>query len=269
MSGVRDWDGATYDRISAPQTAWGREVLERLPLDGDELVLDAGCGSGRVTEMLLERLPRGRVVAVDVSPSMVQAARKRLSRARVPHDGGRPEGTQRAGGPSVDVRVMDLLELELDEPVDAILSTATLHWIADHERLFASLHAALRPGGRLVAQCGGEGNVRRTREAVQAVGATEPFVRYMAGWDGPWNFSPAWLAERRLLDAGFREATCWLFPVTVQPPEPREFLRTVNLGSHLLRLPEELREPFVDAVHERLEDPYTIDYVRLNIDATA
>lgn len=269
MSGVRDWDGATYDRISAPQTAWGREVLERLPLDGDELVLDAGCGSGRVTEMLLERLPRGRVVAVDVSPSMVQAARKRLSRARTPHDGGHPEGTQRAGGPSVDVRVMDLLELELEEPVDAILSTATLHWIADHERLFARLHAALRPGGRLVAQCGGEGNVRRTREAVQAVGATEPFARYMAGWDGPWNFSPAGLAERRLLAAGFREATCWLFPVTVQPPEPREFLRTVNLGSHLLRLPEELREPFVDAVHERLDDPYTIDYVRLNIDATA
>lgn len=263
MSNVRDWDGATYDRISAPQTAWGREVLERLPLDGDELVLDAGCGSGRVTEMLLQRLPRGRVIAVDASPSMVQAARERLSHPGTPHGGGR------ASGPGVDVRVMDLLDLEWDEPLDAILSTATFHWIADHPRLFARLHAALRPGGRLIAQCGGEGNVRRTRLAAQEVGEREPFARYMAGWDGPWNFSPAGLAERRLLDAGFREARCWLVPITVEPPEPREFLRTVNLGSHLLRLPEHLREPFVTAVHERVGDPYTIDYIRLNIDAVA
>jgi trans-aconitate 2-methyltransferase len=250
MSEVRDWDGATYDRISAPQTAWGREVLERLPLAGDERVLDAGCGSGRVTEMLLRRLPRGRVVAVDASPSMAASARERL-------------------GAAVDVRVMDLVELELEEPVDAILSTATFHWIADHPRLFSRLRATLRPGGRLVAQCGGEGNVRRTREAAQAAGGEEPFAPYMEGWDGPWNFSPAGLAQERLLAAGFREARCWLVPVTVQPPEPREFLRTVNLGTHLMRLPEDLRERFVDAVHERVGEPYTLDYVRLNMDAVA
>jgi trans-aconitate 2-methyltransferase len=250
MSNVRDWDGAAYDRISTPQQAWGREVVERLPLRGDELVLDAGCGSGRVTEMLLERLPRGRVIAVDASPSMVASARERL-------------------GPRADVRVMDLLDLRFEEPLDAILSTATFHWIADHERLFARLHAALRPGGRLIAQCGGEGNVRRTRLAAHEVSEQEPFAEYMEGWDGPWNFSSAEQAEKRLLDAGFSEARCWLVPVTVEPPEPREFLRTVNLGSHLLRLPEELREPFITAVHERLDDPYTIDYVRLNIDALA
>jgi trans-aconitate 2-methyltransferase len=250
MSDVRDWDGNTYDRISAPQHAWGKEVLERLPLAGDELVLDAGCGSGRVTEMLLERLPRGRVIAVDASPSMAEAARERL-------------------GERVDVRVMDLEQLELEEPLDAILSTATFHWIPDHERLFDRLHATLRPGGRLVAQCGGEGNVRGTREAAQEVGAREPFEPYMRGWDGPWNFSSAELAEQRLRAAGFKQARCWLYDVTVYPPEPREFLRTVNLGSHLLRLPQELREPFVDAVHEIVGEPYKIDYVRLNIDAVA
>jgi trans-aconitate 2-methyltransferase len=251
MPGVRDWDGATYDRISTPQQAWGREVVERLPLHGDETVLDAGCGSGRVTEMLMKRLPRGRVIAIDASPSMVSCARERL-------------------GPRVEVRVMDLLELELEEePLDAILSTATFHWIADHERLFARLHAALRPSGRLVAQCGGEGNVRRTCLAAQDVGKQEPFAQYMQGWDGPWNFSSAELAQERLLVAGFREARCWLHNVTVQPPEPRAFMRTVNLGSHLLRLPEELRDPFVEAVHERVGEPYTLDYVRLNIDAVA
>jgi trans-aconitate 2-methyltransferase len=250
MSDVRDWDGATYDRISAPQHAWGREVLERLPLKGDEAVLDAGCGSGRVTELLVERLPRGKVIAVDASPSMVAAAKERL-------------------GQRADVRVMDLEDLELERPLDAILSTATFHWIPNHERLFSRLHAALRPGGRLVAQCGGEGNVRGTRTAAEAVGERAPFAPHLAGWEGPWNFSSAELAEARLRAAGFQQVRCWLREVTVYPPEPREFLRTVNLGSHLLRLPQELREPFVDAVHEIVGEPYKIDYVRLNIEAVA
>src|ERR1700704_712784 len=141
---VRAWNGASYDRISGPMEALGRQVLARLELRGDETVLDAGCGSGRVTQALIERLPRGRVIAVDASPSMAQAARERL-------------------GEQADVRVLDLLDLELETPVDAILSTATFHWIADHERLFARLHAALRPGGQLVVQCGGEGNINHLR----------------------------------------------------------------------------------------------------------
>ena len=116
---ARDWDGASYDRISAPQEALGRAVLARMDLRGDETVLDAGCGSGRVTEALLERLPRGRVIAVDASPSMVEQARRRL------------------GDRAVEIRQMDLLELELAQPVDAILSTATFHWVLDHAALFA------------------------------------------------------------------------------------------------------------------------------------
>jgi trans-aconitate 2-methyltransferase len=250
MSAARDWDGATYDRISAPQHGWGKEVLQRLSLKGEETVLDAGCGSGRVTELLVERLPRGRVIAVDASPSMVTAARERL-------------------GERADVCVMDLRELELDEPLDAILSTATFHWIPDHELLFSRLRAALRSGGQLVAQCGGEGNVRRTRAAAEEVSAREPFEPFMRGWPGPWNFSSAELAQERLLAAGFKEARCWCYDVVVYPPEPREFLRSVNLGSHLQRLPMQLREPFVDAVYEIVGERYRIDYVRLNIDARA
>lgn len=250
MPNVREWDGASYDRVSAPQQAMGRKVLSRLALDGDELVLDAGCGTGRVTEMLLERLPRGRVIAVDASPSMVQVARQRI--------GGR-----------VDVRELDLLELELEEPVDAIFSTATFHWIADHDTLFARLRAALRQGGRLVAQCGGEGNVQRLHGVARDVAAEAPFAAQLRDWTGPWNFSSADLARRRLLAAGFSQARCWLEPAPAQPPQPREFLRTVLLGPFLQQLPRQLREPFVAAVHERLGEPLSVDYVRLNIDAEA
>ena len=74
----RDWDAATYHRVSDPQFAWALEQLERLPLAGDEVVLDAGCGSGRVTAELVARVPRGRVYGVDAAPSMAEHAQAAL-----------------------------------------------------------------------------------------------------------------------------------------------------------------------------------------------
>ena len=252
-----NWDGTSYDRISGIQQGWGAEVLGRLELKGDERVLDAGCGSGRVTEMVLERIPDGSVVAVDASPSMVAAATQRLTGADSPYAG------------RVEVVQSDLLELELAEPVDAVISTATFHWIADHDRLFARIHAALRPGGQFVAQCGGEGNIDVLRSHARAVLAEAPYAEHFEGWQAPWNYSGAEVTEQRLRGAGFAEARCWLTPAPSTPDEPREFLRTIVLGPHVQRLPEELREPFMDEVLERVGEPVVIDYVRLNIEAVA
>ena len=155
MSEVRSWSGAAYDRLSGPMAAMGLAVLERLPLNGDETVIDAGCGSGRVTEALLEQLPRGRVIGVDASASMIDAARERL-------------------GDRGELHVADLVSFDLGLRADAILSTATFHWIADHDALFARLRAHLRPGGLLVAQCGGQGNIARVHAAAREVMAIEP-----------------------------------------------------------------------------------------------
>ncbi|HMJ94611.1 MAG TPA: methyltransferase domain-containing protein [Thermoleophilaceae bacterium] len=243
----RDWDAATYDRVSAPQVEWALKVLERLPLRGDERVLDAGCGSGRVTQLLLERLPHGHVVAVDSAPSMVDHAREALD----------PERTT--------VLQANLTDLQLDEPVDAAFSNAVFHWVPDHDALFARLHAALRPGGRLVAQCGGEGNVAHFHEAAKAVGAEEPYAHHLAGWQGPWNFAGAEQTAARLERAGFTEIETWLEPYPITPEDPTSFLRTVCLGNHLEQLPEDLREPYVEAVRERCGTE--LDYVRLNIQA--
>jgi len=250
MSEVRNWDGKSYDRISGPMEALGQAVLDRLPLAGDETVLDAGCGSGRITEALMQRLPHGRVIAVDMSESMVAAARERL-------------------GPDADIRRADLLELELDEPVDAILSTATFHWIADHERLFARLHGALRSGGRLVAQCGGEGNITKLRGRANAILARAPYAEHFTDWSAPWNYAAPEPTHERLLGAGFATARCWLAPAPTQPEHPREFLATIVLGPHVQHLPERLRDPFMDEVMSELGEPVVVDYVRLNIDATA
>lgn len=255
MTIARDWNGADYDRLATPMEAMGLAVLDRLPLRGDETVIDAGCGSGRVTAALLERLPRGRVIGVDGSPSMIDAAAARLGE-----------------DPRLELRVADLTELD-SEPVDAILSTATFHWIGDHELLFRRLHAALKPGGRLVAQCGGEGNIAAVHAAAREAAAQDPFAPSMADWAGPWRFAPPGETEQLLAAAGFTQARAWLEDRPVTPEDPRAYLREINLGAHLEQLPQDLREPFVSAVLDRLGagagEVVEIGYVRLNIDAVA
>ena len=243
----RDWDAATYHRVSGPQVEMAGAVLDRLDLRGDETVLDAGCGSGRVTLMLLERLPRGQVVAVDQAASMVEHAREALPPDRA------------------TVFQASLTELVLDVPVDAVFSNAVFHWIADHEALFARLFDALLPGGRMVAQCGGRGNVARFHRAAREAAADEPFVRWFEGWEGPWNFAGPEETAERLEAAGFEAVEAWLQPYPVVPDDPGDYLRTVCLGYHLERLPEELRDAYTEAVLERAEP--ALDYVRLNITA--
>jgi trans-aconitate 2-methyltransferase len=256
-----DWDAETYHRVATPQVEWGREVIQRMRLRGHESVLDAGCGSGRVTELLLERLPRGRVIAVDSSSDMVARARETL-------------------GHRAEVFAADLTELYLEEPVDAVFSSAVFHWIADHDRLFQRLHDALKPGGRLVAQCGGEGNVTRFLAVIQPVCEEPPFAEFLAGWRGNWNFPSPERTARALERAGYRDVDCHLDPREEVLPEPREYLRAVCLSPHLGRLPASLHDRFVDSVLERMtsaagaespgaagRSPVAVDYVRLNIDA--
>jgi trans-aconitate 2-methyltransferase len=243
----RDWDAAAYHRVSGPQVEMAGAVLDRLGLDGDETVLDAGCGSGRVTAMLLERLPRGHVVAVDEAPSMVEHARETLAVERV------------------TVLRAELTELVLDSPVDAVFSNAVFHWVPDHDRLFSRLFSALRPGGRMVAQCGGKGNVARFHRAARVAAAEEPYAEHFEGWEGPWNFAGPEETAERLERAGFETVETWLEPYPVVPEDPGDYLRTVCLGYHLERLPEELRDGYAEAVLRRA-DP-ELDYVRLNIAA--
>jgi trans-aconitate 2-methyltransferase len=209
-------------------------------------VLDAGCGSGRVTQLLLEKYDH--VIAVDAAPSMVEHARATL-------------------GDRATVLQQDLLELSLPQPVDAAFSNAVFHWVPDHPRLFERLHAALKPGGQLEAQYGGFGNVERFLEAANGAGAEEPFAQHFDGWLRPWNFTTDQQAREWLEAAGFVDVHTWLEDWPTRPAEPLDYIRTICLGPHLQELPEELRAEYVEAVAERM--PPAIDYVRLNISARA
>jgi trans-aconitate 2-methyltransferase len=238
------WDARTYDTTSEPQQEWAAAVVARLDgIAADARVLDVGCGTGRVTESLLELVPDGRVLAIDASEDMVGLARERL-------------------GERATVWCVDALELELEQPVDAIVSTATLHWVGDHERLWARLAAALAPGGVLEAQCGGEGNIDRVREVIDAV-ARESFPE-LVGFS-PWVFAGPSETERRLRAAGFADVRCWLEQRPTHPRDLEGFIRTSILAAHFQRLPEDRREPFAAAVLAGVRPP--LDYVRLNVSA--
>jgi trans-aconitate 2-methyltransferase len=249
-TGAREWDAETYDAVSDPQFEWGMEVLERLELRGHEVVVDAGCGSGRVTAELVEWLPNGRVIAVDGSEAMVAKAKENL-------------------GDRADYLVSDLVELELAEPVDLVFSTATFHWIGDHDALFRQLRGLLKPGGRLIAQCGGKGNVAEHTRAIATAAADSDYGQHLSGAKAPWNFADPVETEPRLEAAGFTEARCWLQPKPVQPADPLAFIATVTLGPILDQLPEEKHRPFAEAVLAQHEQPLVLDYVRLNIEAVA
>ena len=252
MSAVRGWNADAYHRVSGPQVAMSAAGLDRLELRGDETVLDAGCGSGRVTRLLLERLPRGRVIAVDADADMV--ARSRIELAELP----------------ADIRRADLATLRLreGERVDAVFSNATFHWIADHDALFAALAATLCEGGRMSAQCGGAGNVAAVHEAALHAADDVGLAHRFADWPMPWNFPAPAQTRARLLAAGFERVRCRLRPWPVQPDDPRAYLETVCLGPHLERLARDERERFLDAVLLRLGARPLLDYVRLNIVAT-
>jgi trans-aconitate 2-methyltransferase len=242
-----DWDASTYDRIADPMTRWGANVLERLELAGDEVVLDAGCGSGRVTELLLERLPAGHVVALDAAPSMLAEARRRLARF----------------GDRVNFAQTDLLELSPatlggHAPVDAVLSTATFHWVLDHDRLFANLAGVMRPGAQLVAQCGAAGNIATLLEAVRSVGAERA---------GTWLYATGDDTRARLERAGFDHIEVWTHPepTPLEPGDELEtYLETVCLRVHVADMAPDERRTFLRQVAAALPEP-VIDYVRLNI----
>lgn len=245
--GPSEWDGAAYDRLADPQARWGRAVLERLALRGSETVLDAGCGSGRVTEELLGRLPEGRVVALDASSSMLDEARRRLT-----------DHADRVRFLRADLLELRASTLGADHPVDAVLSTATFHWVTDHDRLFANLAGVLGPGGQLVAQCGAEGNIEGVLAAVRTLGVERA---------GTWLYASPEDTVTRLGRAGFVEVDVWTNPEPTRFDDPdrlAEFLGTVILREHVASLPQSERRPFVEAVVASMPEP-VVDYVRLNI----
>jgi trans-aconitate 2-methyltransferase len=251
-----EWNATEYHRLSGPQVAFGERVLSRLALAGDERVLDAGCGTGRLTAQLLERLPRGRVVCLDRSRNMLDEARRGLPAHRT------------------TFVCAALPRIPLREAVDVVFSTATFHWVLDHPALFRAIRAALRPGGRLHAQCGGGPNLARVHARERVLMRQPPFAEWFERWTLPWEFADAETAARRLADAGFTDIETSLEATPVVLPDAtryHDFLTTVIFRDHLAYLPTEaLRHAFIAELTRQAageETPFLLDYWRLNLSA--
>jgi len=232
--------------------------LGALLLRGDERVMDAGCGTGRVTAELLNWFPRGQIVAVDLSANMLGQAREFLS-----------------GRFRDQVRFVnaDLQQLPFRGSFDGVFSTAVFHWAKDHKRLFANLYAALCPGGWLVAQCGGGPNLKHVRERARKWQGTGRYREFFANWAEPWEYADDATTAARLRDAGFVDIRTWLEDATFSMEnraEYREFLKTVILRTNLEQITNpELREEFLDMLVDEAvqEGAFRLDYWRLNIEA--
>jgi trans-aconitate 2-methyltransferase len=253
----REWNSEAYHRLSRPQFEWGQKVLDRLSLHGNETVADAGCGSGKVTAKLLERLPRGRVVAMDLSENMLRTARQHLE----PKFPGQ-----------VFFIAADLHDIPLDGVLDAIFSSAAFHWVPDHDQLFRSLLRSLKPGGCLEAQCGGGRNLARVRQRTTELMTSREFAPFFDGWQATWQYPDDVTTAERMRRAGFVEVKSWLeeAPTTFSDrQEYKEFLATVTLHRHVARIPDPvLRENFLDELARQAAadgPPFTLDYCRLNL----
>lgn len=164
---MADWDGTRYGVVSALQRQMAAESLSLLELDGDERVLDIGCGDGYVTTQIADRLPDGSIVGIDPSPRMIEAAHRRATPARFQHG--------------------DVTSMTFDAEFDVVTSFNALHWVRDQACAYRRINAALRPGGRALVTfvCAGARrsiedigmDVTRTPRWVDAFrGFTAPFV---------------------------------------------------------------------------------------------
>ena len=254
-----DWDAARYHRISAPQFDWGQRVIARLEPRRGERILDLGCGTGRLTQEIRRAIAGGQVVGADVSGAMLAVARASAAPA---------------AGPGVGYVQASGVALPFREAFDAVFSAATLHWIQDHDGVYREVCTALRPGGRFVAQCGGQGNLDRLLAHTAAVMAAPPYAPHFHGWQEPWHFAGAAPTTERLRRAGFTGAEAWIedAPTDLGSAEAyAEFVSCVCIRHHLDRLPLALRAPFVAEITDRAAGdhrPFVLDYQRLNISAT-
>lgn len=252
---MTDWNAGLYHDISFPQQAWGRRVLDRLALAGTERVLDIGCGTGRLTLEIAERVPTGSVVGVDRSAAMLETAASWLR-----------DRSRRTA-----LVLADASALPFRRVFDAAFSGATFHWIHDHAALFRSIVTALRPGGRLVAQCGGGPNLAVLYGRAGRLMREPRFARYFEEWSEPTHFADVETTRRRLAAAGFVDVDVSLeeAPTRFDGPEQfRDFIANVCLRHQGARLPNAERQSFLRdlTVAAAADSPaFTLDYWRLNI----
>jgi trans-aconitate 2-methyltransferase len=256
------WNARDYAKSSAGQQQWARELIAKLALDGDERLLDIGCGDGKITAEIAAGLARGSVVGVDSSPDMISLAAQAYPAERQAN---------------LRFEQADAAALPFDNEFDVVFSNAALHWVLDHRPVLRGIHRSLRPGGKILLQMAGRGNAAEVFEAIDCVRATPEWCRYFEGFSFPYGFfAPeeygGWLAE-----AGLTAQRVELIPKDMCHPDRAAFegwIRTTWLP-YTQRAPVDKREAFIgqviDAYLERhptgAQAAIHLEMVRLEVEA--
>ncbi|WP_325053067.1 class I SAM-dependent methyltransferase [Thermomonospora amylolytica] len=246
-----NWAVATYDTAFGYVSAHGAPLVDLLDPQPDERIIDLGCGTGTFSAAIAER--GATVLGIDGSPEMIAQAA--------------------ATYPDLSFAVGDAHDFTTSEPYDAVASNAALHWMTrDPDAVINAVHAALRPGGRFVAEMGGAGNCAELIAAMQTAwrifGLNEPEL--------PWYFpTPAEYATR-LENAGFTVRLLEYFDrptrMTEGPNGAADWVRVFAAGA-LKEVPPEIVEPLLARINElaapalRRESGWVADYVRLRFAA--
>jgi trans-aconitate 2-methyltransferase len=265
------WDAETYHKVSDIQESWAIELLEKRKISESEIVMDAGCGTGRVTKIIANKVKRGKVYAVDLDENMIINAKKNLKDLS-----------------NIVFVKSDLSDVKLPEKIDLVFSNAVIHWILDHKKLFTNFWDVLKPGGKLLIQCGGKGNLDTIPNALEKVRKTQRFDHYFKNWKIPWNFASSADTIKILNEIGFKDIQANLVEKKTKFGNFQEyilFMKTVVMKPYLSYLPttennNQIKNLFIDEfltelhnknktknTNEKQDLDLELNYVRLNITA--
>ena len=285
------WDAYTYDQVSRlVQYRWGQQVIKWRKWCGDEIVMDAGCGSGLLTKQLAKKVPRGRVYAVDIDSNMIKQAKINLK-----------------SFDNVEIIRSSFTDVKLPRKMDVIFSNSAFHWVKDHRKAFQNFWEMLKPmnsnsityrsvssssnnnnagnsGGQLLIQCGGFGNLQKIIDKLERIIRFDQFKKHFADWNQPWYFAKAEDTSKLLQEIGYVNVEVYHIDDCVTLPSRQiysKFVKTVVMKAyldHLLfsdidnddttdRLKTLFLQLFLDEVekHGSKSIGWFLDFVRLNI----
>jgi trans-aconitate 2-methyltransferase len=259
---TEQWNAADYHQQSSAQETWAKELLQKLHLCGSESVLDLGCGTGRITALLAERLKSGHVVGIDASSDMITFAQRTY--------------TQYA---NLQFFHMDACALDLAQSFDGVFSNAVMHWIKDHLQVLQRIRAHLKPGGRILFQMGGRNNVYRVQQTIDAIITLPEWEDYFEDFEIPYHFYGVEEYSTWLPLADFRSERVELISKDMQQPGVVGFkgwLRTTWFP-FINQVPVAQQNRFTDQVAEAYVAQYPLDelgwvhvpMVRLEVEAVA
>lgn len=256
------WNAKDYGVNSQNQFQWATELLTKLNLQGDEAVLDIGCGEGKITAVIAASLPKGRVVGVDSSEQMINLAKKAYSAEHYPN---------------LNFILMDAQNLSFEEDFDVAFSNAALHWVLDQKSVLYGVKRSLKSSGRILFQMAGKGNAKAVLDIFDELFLLPEWKPYFKDFVFPYAFLSPQEYRTLLVDAGLNPVRVEQIPKDMTHKGAAGlagWIRTTWLP-YTQRLPEMLQPKFIDEIVQRYlkrcppdaEGIVHLDMVRLEVEA--